>query len=182
MGRSQHHLHDEGAGTLPESTPNSLAELLALIDTWCSRNLGRRPVEVGFRWRDSTRPSWWPMPDVPPAVTPLPASGRDPPPAAGPHTTPGPTPAPADYPRHSPDYRSVHWFGCDYTFTPTQAAVIRQLWEAWEDGTPGVGQETLLEGAGSTGDRLRDVFRGSPAWGTLVVALGKGLFALAPQG
>jgi hypothetical protein len=162
---------------VPESTPNSLAELLALIDIWCSRNLGRRPVEVGFRWRDSARPSWWPMPDVPPAVTPPATVGRDPPP------TPGPVPAtPTGFPRHSADYRSVHWFGADYTFTPTQAAVIRQLWEAWEDGTPGLGQETLLEGAGSTGDRLRDVFRGSPAWGTLVVPLGKGLFALAPPG
>jgi hypothetical protein len=163
---------------VPESTPNSLAELLALIDSWCSRNLGRRPVEVGFRWRDSARPSWWPMPDVPPAVMPPPAAaGADPPP------TPGPAPAaPTGFPRHSADFRSVHWFGADYTFTPTQAAVVRQLWEAWEDGTPGLGQETLLEGAGSTGDRLRDVFRGSPAWGTLVVPLGKGLFALAPPG
>jgi hypothetical protein len=161
----------------------NLSELLALIDSWCACNLGRRPVEVGFRWRGDGKASWWPMPECPPAVTP-PASRRDPPPAAVPHTTPGPnpTPAPTGFPRHSADYRSVHWFGCDYTFTPTQAAVIRQLWEAWEDGTPGVGQETLLEGAGSTGDRLRDVFRGSPAWGTLVVPLGKGLFALAPPG
>jgi hypothetical protein len=166
---------------VPESTPNSLAELLALIDSWCSRNLGRRPVEVGFRWRDSARPSWWPMPDVPPAVTPTAAAVGEPPPAAPP-PTPGPSPAPTGFPRHCKDFRFVHWFGTDYTFTPTQAAVVRQLWEAWEDGTPGLGQETLLEGAGSTGDRLRDVFRGSPAWGTLVVPLGKGLFALAPPG
>jgi hypothetical protein len=160
----------------PSSPPPSLAELLVVIDSWCARNLGRRPVEVGFRWRDSARPSWWPMPDVPPAVTPPAAAGGGPPP------TPGPTPAPTGFPRHCKDFRSVHWFGADYTFTPTQAAVIRQLWEAWEDGTGGVGQETLLESAGSTGGRLRDVFRGHPAWGTMVVALGKGLFALASPG
>jgi hypothetical protein len=165
---------------VPESTPNSLAELLALIDIWCSRNLGRRPVEVGFRWRDSARPSWWPMPDVPPAVTPPATVGRDPPPA-----TPPPPPAiaaPGGSPRHSADFRSVHWFGADYTFTPTQAAVVRQLWEAWEDGTPGVGQETLLAGAGSEGSRLRDLFRGHAAMGSMIVALGKGLFALADPG
>jgi hypothetical protein len=161
--------------------PPSLAELLALIDGWCARNLGRRPAEVGFRWRDSPRPSWWPMPDVPPAVTPPAAVGGELP-TAGPPPTPAAPPAGADFPRHSSDFRSVRWFGADYTFTPTQAAVVRQLWEAWEDGTPALGQETLLEGAGSTGDRLRDVFRGSPAWGTLVVPLGKGLFALAPPG
>jgi hypothetical protein len=159
------------------ASAHSLAELLALIDSWCATNLGRRPVEVGFRWRDSTRPSWWPMPEVAPAATPAPAV-----PTAAPPPTPGPAPTPTGFPRHSADFRSVHWFGADYTFTPTQAAVIRQLWEAWEDGTPGLGQETLLEGAGSTGDRLRDVFRGSPAWGTLVVPLGKGLFSLAPPG
>jgi hypothetical protein len=161
---------------------HSLAELLALIDTWCARNLGRRPVEVGFRWRDSARPSWWPMPDVPPAVTPPATVGREPPPAAPPPTPgcPPPPAAPTGFPRHCPDYRFVHWFGTDYTFTPTQAAVVRQLWEAWEDGTPGMGQETLLEGAKSEGSRLRDLFRGHPAWGTMIAALGKGLFALTP--
>jgi hypothetical protein len=164
---------------VPESTPNSLAELLALIDIWCSRNLGRRPVEVGFRWRDSTRPSWWPMPDVPPAVTPPATVGGGPPPMPG----PAPSPAtPTSFPRHSADFRSVHWFGADYTFTPTQAAIVRQLWEAWEDGTPGVGQETLLAGAGSEGSRLRDLFRAHAAMGSMIVALGKGLFALADPG
>lgn len=168
------------------ASAHSLAELLALIDNWCARNLGRRPVEVGFRWRDSPRPSWWPMPDVPPAVIPPVPVGADPPPTPGPAPLPSaPPPPPAavpGFPRHSADFRSVHWFGADYTFTPTQAAVIRQLWEAWEDGTPGVGQETLLAGAGSEGSRLRDLFRGHAAMGSMVVALGKGLFALADPG
>src|SRR2546423_10646790 len=62
-----------------------------------------------------------------------------------------PRPAPALPPscRHSADFRCVVWCGVEYVFTPTQAAVVRQLWEAADEGTPSVGQATLLEGAGS---------------------------------
>lgn len=76
------------------------------------------------------------------------------------------TPAPA---RYSPDFRSVHWYGTDYEFTATQAAVVKTLWESWEKGTPVVGDATLLTDAGATGDRLRDFFRNCPAWGTMIV-------------
>ena len=37
---------------------------------------------------------------------------------------------------HSPDFRSVIWFGTKYQFSPTQAASVRCLWQAWEDGFP----------------------------------------------
>ena len=44
------------------------------------------------------------------------------------------------------------------------------LWEAWENGTPVVGDGALLQKAG-VGDkqRLRDVFKNHPAWGTMIV-------------
>jgi hypothetical protein len=80
---------------------------------------------------------------------------------------------------HSPDYCAVRWHGEAYTFTPTQAAVVRQLWEAWADGSPEVRQETLLEAADSTAGRLRDLFRGHPAWGNLIVPAAKGMYRLA---
>jgi len=72
--------------------------------------------------------------------------------------------------RHSPDFRSVHWYGNDYTFSPKQAACVRVLWEAWENKTPQVAAGTLLEKAG-VGDRqrLRDVFRENVAWGKMIV-------------
>ena len=80
-----------------------------------------------------------------------------------------PTPATPRAPaRHSPDFRSVHWFGVSYSFTALQGAMVRILWEAWEDGTPDVGQERLLEEAGSEANRIRDLFRGHPAWGALI--------------
>jgi hypothetical protein len=81
--------------------------------------------------------------------------------------------------RHSPDFCSVRWGDEDYTFSPNQQAALRVLWEAHDNGTPGVRQETLLEAAGSEGSRLRDVFRGHPAWGNLIVPAGKGIFRLA---
>lgn len=80
--------------------------------------------------------------------------------------------------RHSPDFRSVYWFGTDYTFSPTQAAVVHALWEAWDDGVPAVGNETLTEAAGSDGGRVRDLFRDHPAWGAMIVPAGKGSYRL----
>lgn len=88
-------------------------------------------------------------------------------------------PRPAGAARHSADFRSVHWFGADYSFTPLQAAVVRQLWDAWEHGTPDVGGQTLLENADSAGGRLDHVFRDHPAWGALIVSTAKGLYRLA---
>jgi hypothetical protein len=70
---------------------------------------------------------------------------------------------------HSLDYRSVWWFGRSLHFTKTQAAVVALLWQAWEAGTPDVGGETLLEAVGSDSKRLAEVFKGHPAWGSMIV-------------
>jgi hypothetical protein len=81
--------------------------------------------------------------------------------------------------RHSTDFRSVYWFGTDYTFTATQAACVAALWTAWENGTPDVSQEHVLAQAGAESQRLSDVFSGHSAWKTLIVAGGsKGAYRL----
>jgi hypothetical protein len=74
-------------------------------------------------------------------------------------------------PTHSPDFRCVDWFGTEYTFTPTQAACVRVLWEAWEQRAPELGQDRIAADAESDAQRLRDVFtKGKhPAWGTMIV-------------
>lgn len=84
--------------------------------------------------------------------------------------------------RHSPDFRSVNWFGNVFNFTPTQAACIKILWEAWENKTPAVGEATLLESAGvGARSRLVDIFRNHAAWNTIVVSGGtKGAYRLQP--
>lgn len=71
--------------------------------------------------------------------------------------------------RHSPDFRTVWWYGQKYTFTATQAAVVRILWEAKENDTPDVGQAELLTSVGAESPRLVDVFKRSPAWGVVIV-------------
>jgi len=71
--------------------------------------------------------------------------------------------------RHGPGFRSVYANGVNYSFTKTQARVVARLWEAWENGTPDVPDELLCKTAGTTGERLADVFRECPAWGTLIV-------------
>jgi hypothetical protein len=85
--------------------------------------------------------------------------------------------------RHSIDFRSVHWFGTDYSLTATQAACVKVLWQAWENGTPELAQATILEDRDveSESTRLRDVFRNHSAWGTMIVP-GKtgGSFRLNP--
>jgi len=79
-------------------------------------------------------------------------------------------PEAADSPAtHGPDFRSVNWYGRPYAFTATQAACVGMLWEAWRQGTPDVGDATLLESAGSHADRLPMVFRDHDAWGTMIV-------------
>lgn len=91
--------------------------------------------------------------------------------------------SPADQPaRHSLDYRSVHWFGTDFTFTPTQAACIKVLWEAWENKTPEVGQQAILVSAevDSESERLADLFKNHSAWKTMIIpGSTRGAFSLS---
>jgi hypothetical protein len=71
---------------------------------------------------------------------------------------------------HSFDFRSVHWFGQDYCFTPYQAACVQRLWEAWEQRNPEVSQAAVLADAEIVDSkRLVDLFKGNSAWGTMIV-------------
>jgi hypothetical protein len=82
---------------------------------------------------------------------------------------------------HSDDFRSVDWFGTRYSFTATQAACIRVLWDNWERKTPEVGDATILTAAESNSERLGIVFRDHKAWGTMIVeGVTKGTHGLHP--
>ncbi len=83
-----------------------------------------------------------------------------------------------DEPTVAEDFRSLHWDGTTYEFTPTQAAWVRVLWEHWKQRTATVGEQSVLESAESNSGRLRDVFKNHPAWGTLIVPSKKGAFKL----
>jgi hypothetical protein len=96
---------------------------------------------------------------------------------------PSPLPArqlPATDCSHGPDFRSVCWFGTDYSFTDSQAACIRILWKCWENGTPEVSQATVLEQADLYSKRLVDLFKKHEAWGSMIVSGKKGAYRLKP--
>ena len=83
--------------------------------------------------------------------------------------------------RHSPDFRSVYWFGQEYSFTANQAACVRLLWEAWENGTPELSAAALCESVELANDRLDLVFRKHPAWGEMIrPGHTKGSYRLSP--
>lgn len=83
---------------------------------------------------------------------------------------------------HSEDFRSVRRLDQTYHFTPTQAACVKALWEAMESGMPQIGQAHLLEKVDSNASKLWSVFRGHPAWKTLIVPGNtKGTYQLAPK-
>ena len=98
---------------------------------------------------------------------------------------------------HSPDFHSVNWYGTEYTFGPTQAAIVELLWRAKEAGSPEVGGTYLVEQAlggheedddadefqkkFKRGPSIQDVFKGHPAFGKTMIIPGKtrGNFRLA---
>jgi hypothetical protein len=71
--------------------------------------------------------------------------------------------------RHGPDYRDCTWNGKRYTFSTMQAACVQVLWEERDKGTLELSQQYILEKAGSEAERLKDVFKGSEAWTTMIV-------------
>jgi len=70
---------------------------------------------------------------------------------------------------HSPDFAAVNWYGTVYEFRGRQRLVVAALWDAMREGYHSMSQDSLLELAECEGGRLRDVFRGNPAWGTLII-------------
>jgi hypothetical protein len=60
---------------------------------------------------------------------------------------------------------------------------VEVLWKAWENGTPDVRQETLLEAADVSASRLQHLFRTKdkkhhPAWGVMIVPNPEGVKGL----
>lgn len=72
-------------------------------------------------------------------------------------------------PVHSPDYRSANWYGRLFSFTPNQAAVVRILWDAWEQGAPEVSQEYIVTEAVIETEKLSQLFHQHPAWKSMIV-------------
>jgi len=71
---------------------------------------------------------------------------------------------------HSEDFRSVTLRRRPFTLTKTSALAVKFLYEAYQNGTPELGEELIMKEIGKPEtSRLRDSFRGSDAWNTLVI-------------
>lgn len=71
--------------------------------------------------------------------------------------------------RYSPDFSTVTVNGKTWHFVGTQARAIGVFMKQWEAGVPELNQQYVLTEAESEASRLRDLFKNSPAWGTLLV-------------
>ena len=69
----------------------------------------------------------------------------------------------------SEDYRTVRKNGQEFHLTLNQARIVEKLWQAHTNKTPEVHQSTLLEKLEIYSTRLRDVFKNSEAFNSLVV-------------
>jgi hypothetical protein len=145
--------------------PLSNCDLYRFLERWARDNYpGAVPIEIIVRMSDGGRVRL----SVPRYLGDGPISN-------------GGTPS-ADGWRHSPDFASVRWNGTLYFLTPNQAAVVRQLWDAMEAGTPCVQGATLLEAADCESGKMSDIFKGSHAWLSLVVeGPAKGTYRLAER-
>jgi hypothetical protein len=74
-------------------------------------------------------------------------------------------------PKRTDNFSAIYWpgIGTHYFQGEKQQAVAGALWRAREDGILEVNQAILLRAADSDGTRLHDLFRGHPAWGTLII-------------
>jgi hypothetical protein len=70
----------------------------------------------------------------------------------------------------SKDYRSIKYNGVSYTLTRNQSTIIRLLHEAYSAGTPALGKGALLSALEVETSRVRDSFKNSPLWNTLIIA------------
>jgi hypothetical protein len=137
--------------------PVNLEQVFEVLRAYCAE-MGVTPTEVRVKFANNGR-----------LTIPIPFIERQPLPVIEAPEPEPETPAQQAAFGHSPDFRSLRWRRREYPFTERQAPVVKLLWDAWEDGAPDVGTATLLTAAGTTGDRLRDVFQDNEAWGTIIV-------------
>lgn len=69
---------------------------------------------------------------------------------------------------HSDDYRSIRFRGESYTLSPGQAIIVGTLHKAYLAGHADVSKAKLLDAVEAETSEVRDFFRKSPLWKTLV--------------
>jgi hypothetical protein len=70
---------------------------------------------------------------------------------------------------HSPDYRTIRFRGKQYHLTRNQSKIVQLLHQSYLNGTPAVGKELLLRDIEAETSRVRDSFKNSPLWRSLII-------------
>ncbi len=85
------------------------------------------------------------------------------------------------FPEHADDFAWVRCTLGEFTFSPNQRPAVKALWADWEKNGLGLGGAHLLAESGGESTELRDLFKGSGAWKTLIVPAGgrRDMFALS---
>ena len=90
-----------------------------------------------------------------------------------------PTDGPAAPPfSHSKSYESVRLGDAEFTLTPPQAQVVKNLHHAHEAGIHALRTRDALDGVEANATRVSEVFRDSAAWENLVVTEKRGRYRL----
>jgi len=66
-------------------------------------------------------------------------------------------------------HRTIRFRGKEYKLTRNQAKIVKLLHDAHRSRTPAVGKDLLLGAIESETSRVRDSFKKSPLWGTLII-------------
>lgn len=80
---------------------------------------------------------------------------------------------------YSWDYRRVELGGETFSLGPKQARIVGLLHRAHMEGDPWRTGRQLLDHAGSSADRVRDLFKSQSDWTKLITSDGRGLYRLA---
>lgn len=71
--------------------------------------------------------------------------------------------------KHSDDYSSIIFNGEEYTLTPLQAEAVKILHRNHMNGTPSLTHAYILEEIGYKGKSMKDIFKNSGLWNTLII-------------
>jgi hypothetical protein len=77
----------------------------------------------------------------------------------------------------SPGFRSAVVGDQEYTFADKQALVVEALYDAWQNGSRRLHQ-TEIQGTADTNQRIGQLFRGHPAYDSLIKHDGAGYYWL----
>jgi len=163
----------------------SYLELARLLRSYALRRYGQLPLAFTLHFGGQADGHREPLP-----VVPLEEDGTVPSDMpAGRQSEWAPTPAPAPalgpstwaagpVPKHLADFSHVYWPGVGrFALSRAQARVVARLWRAYESGDWEV-TAAELQKAAETESNVYQLFRTSPAYGKLVLSLGRGLFRL----